>query len=305
LALHPDFGLALHLLNLDQTVRSAAPVLGGQPCFWHWHLDSRGVLVHVNLGERAAQLTHVRWRDPARPSIQPIDIHPGHFQAPAISPDGRQLAYAQLSHTGESQLVVVSRERKHIIGEHSGLAALNWSPRAERLAFIHPLVNANSHYGPLHLWQSDDEHGRRLSSENVVAFFWAPDGERIAYLTVVNDPAPVAIEQASNGANGHVKGSWPFLQIRERETIRLAVHILDVRSGSDHQVAIFTPSQPFLRQFLPFFDQYAKSHAIWSPASDALVLPAEVNGRVVILVIDLDAEEVRAITTGVMATWSW
>jgi TolB protein len=45
------------------------------------------------------------------------------------------------------------------------------------------------------------------------------------------------------------------------------------------------PSPLFLAQYLPFFDQYARSHRLWSPRSDALVLPALDDAGVPTLVV--------------------
>ncbi|HMN31114.1 MAG TPA: hypothetical protein PKE45_23375 [Caldilineaceae bacterium] len=306
LAVHPDSRLALYLIDALQEEHSEPSlVVSGQPCFWHWHADSRGLLVHIDLGQRSAHLANIRWRNARQPSIQPINIQPGYFQAPAISYDGRHLAYAQLSHSGESQLVVASREHKVVIGEHIGVTAMNWSPTATQLAFIHPLTATQHFYGPLHLWQAEDEQVRRLSARTVVAFFWAPDGKRIAFFTVAGDPAPTQPERVNGAINGHLKNSWPFMPTPALAALQLGVHILEIASGEERQVATFTPSQPFFNQFLPFFDQYAKSHSLWSPHSDALVLSAEVNGHPQIVAVDVERGQLQTIAEGQMASWSW
>ena len=50
-------------------------------------------------------------------------------------------------------------------------------------------------------------------------------------------------------------------------------HVIDIASKQDTVIGTFTPTFLFVTQFLPFFDQYALSHSIWSPESDAVVLP--------------------------------
>jgi TolB protein len=307
LAVHPDHRLALYLLVAANALqdRLPPPIIGGQPCFWHWHSDSRGLLVHVNLGQPSAQLVHVRWRTPHNPNVQPVDIRPGDFQAPAISPDGRHIAYAQQTPDGESQLVVASRERKYVIGEHNGTIVLNWSPQGEQLAFLHPLTATHHFYGPLHLWRRESEQIQRLSAEAVVGFFWAPDGRQIAYFTVATSPREAPSEAAASATNGRFQGEWPFLTEERPIALELALHLVHIEEGATRTLAVLTPSQPFLYQFLPFFDQYSKSHAIWSPQSDALVVPVEIDGQPEVWVIQADGSGVRRVAYGTMATWSW
>jgi TolB protein len=66
----------------------------------------------------------------------------------------------------------------------------------------------------------------------------------------------------------------------------------------------FSPTPLFLSQFLPFFDQYALSHRLWSPDSNALVLPIMVDGRAQIIVVDAERGEARRLANGISAFWS-
>lgn len=302
LAAHPQSQLALFLAQaLDDTIDQLTPVLGGQPCFWHWRADSHGLLAHVDLGRRTAQLTHVRWQTLDQPTLQPIDVRPGSFQAPGISHDGHLLAYAQMTAGGDSQLVVAGRERRIVIGAYDGLIAFGWSPTGDQLAFIHPLT-ANEHfYGPLHIWHGANEQVQRLTNETVVAFFWSPDGRRIAFVAAPNEV--VAQRNHDGRVNGYVGKAWPFAEQRSAP-VRLTLSVIELSSGLVDTLLNFTPVAPFVNQYLPFFDQYAKSHPIWSPDGSALVLPVYDNGQPVIQVIPVEGRA-RTVAAGYMATWSW
>ncbi len=60
-----------------------------------------------------------------------------------------------------------------------------------------------------------------------------------------------------------------------------------------------------LTQFIPYFDQYARSHRLWSPASDAVVLPlVDDAGTSHITIVPADGSSPRSITEGVAAFWS-
>jgi TolB protein len=315
LALHATYRLALYLLSTegDETTQKRNPLIGGQPCFWDWHADSQGFLVHVDLGREHARLAHVRWRDDANVTTQTVEVQPGYFQAPAITTDGRYLAYAQRSASGESQLVVASRERKQLLGNHPGIATLSWSPSGRQLAFIHPAEPAQNFYGPLRAWDAGHDRVDILTRQTVLAFFWSPNGQWIAYFTLAAQPASPAASQparstnghAGGGLNGHVKGSWPFLATEERQTLRLGLHVVHVSSGRTHTLTEFEPGVLFVNQFMPFFDQYAKSHCLWSPDSSALVLPMVVNRRNMICTVAIQSGHTQPITEGVMASWSW
>jgi TolB protein len=87
--------------------------------------------------------------------------------------------------------------------------------------------------------------------------------------------------------------------------------VVDVQSGEQTLVSTFEPVDLFVNQFLPFFDQYAKSHRIWSPDSDAIVLPVmrRLPGggkmpRICVAPIDPLRGRLSEIADGIMAFWS-
>jgi TolB protein len=78
-----------------------------------------------------------------------------------------------------------------------------------------------------------------------------------------------------------------------------------VTTGDVTVLAELSPAPLFAAQFLPFFDQYAASHSIWSPHSDAIVLPAiDDAGQAHISVVPIDGRSPLRIADGVLATWS-
>jgi hypothetical protein len=306
LAAHPTQRLALHLVDPAADPAHTTPTLliGGQPCFWHWHADSHGLFAHVDLGRTSAQVAHVRWRLPGTATIQPLAIQPGNFQAPAISHDSRYVAYAQLTPAGSSQLVVAGRDRKTVIGEHEGFVALNWSPRSAQLAFLHPLATHQQFYGPLHLWDAESGQVRRLSPETALAFFWSPDGRQIAYLAVA-ETDPVTPRLPGGATNGHFKGTWPLQHQAASEALQLALSVIDVATGQRRALTTFTPTAPLINQFLPFFDQYSKSHSLWSAHSDALVLATLEDDRPMLTIVDATTGHSQPLAPGTMGVWRW
>jgi TolB protein len=88
------------------------------------------------------------------------------------------------------------------------------------------------------------------------------------------------------------------------------VWVVDIETGDKQLITTFEPVDIFVNQFLPFFDQYAKSHRIWSPDSNALVLPmlgfrntGEPTAYVHVVSTDWRVPK-RVIAEGLMAFWS-
>ena len=124
-----------------------------------------------------------------------------------------------------------------------------------------------------------------FQDEDVFAFFWSPNSEKLAYFK------PRLVE--GNSSN---------------QQLLLELHVLDVPSGESKQVLPF-PFQP-TNQFsavLPYFDQYHQSATIWSPDSNNLVLSfQDADGNPGIAIVAASGQlEPRLLTDGYLAFWSW
>ncbi|RME82919.1 MAG: hypothetical protein D6775_09555, partial [Caldilineae bacterium] len=131
----------------------------------------------------------------------------------------------------------------------------------------------------------------------VIAFFWSPDGDKLAILSP---------SQESDTQLGRGPIPVPALHHTQPSPPRLDLILLDTTRGSERPLISFTPTPLFLAQLLPFFDQYALSHRLWSPRGDALVLPlVSGDGRPQIYVIPVDGQlPGKALAEGTIAFWS-
>jgi TolB protein len=312
---HPD---GLRLLIVPSEGGRARPVLQGQPCFYAWAPDSSRLLVHTggSLGPRDLAFFGA---DGYRLSAQLAT--PGAFQAPGIAPSGRAWAYvaesAGVSTAGASPLLqlVVERPGSAAAGSGAGperldipfegVAALSWCTSRDQLAFISSGESPRHCFGPLRVLSLGSALVRVLVNALVLAFFWAPSGRQIAYLTIAGEgdtrPAPL-----SNGNGVYTNGSGPPTRSQRRPTPArgLDLWVVDVLSGRQTHLATFTPPPLFVSQFLPFFDQYALSHRIWAPDDSALVVPAVDGGRPRILRVPTSGGRAEMLAEGVMAGWS-
>lgn len=248
----------------------------GQPFFWSWMPDSAYLLIHTGGMGRAARLSFI---DQDGEDWGQALAEPGYFQAPAISADGRYWAFAALDAHGRSRLVVehhTSGER--LVVPHVGAVALSWQPGAERLTFISPQESAQHFFGALQFLELPSGRVDTLIGEQVLAFFWSPNGRYLAYFTL----------SPSRGPGG---------------ALLLDLWILDAAENRRRRLFAFQPPGYFVDQFLPIFDQYAHSHRLWSPDSRALVLPVLENGALQIAVAGLDGR-LTYLAQGVMPSWS-
>jgi TolB protein len=269
LANNPETALALHLASETQEDKILAK---GAPFYWQWQADGKGMLIHTGFTGEGSRLG---FTDTENDTLAENLAPPGVFQAPGISASGNYIAYAEDNDLRGTQVILqnnplliqdlaeeVRREVKH-----EGAVALSWSPSEDKLAFTAPAKDAPAVYGQLQLLEAASGLLETLSENLVVAFFWSPDGKYIAYLTP-------NLEQGE----GDVSSLGDAVLISDTQEVQrgsflLELHVIDITTKDDKRLATFTPTFLFVDQFMPFFDQYALSHRLWSPDSSAIVLP--------------------------------
>ena len=97
------------------------------------------------------------------------------------------------------------------------------------------------------------------------------------------------------------------VSVQPSAPLLLNLSVVDVASGETQLLSTFAPTPLFVGQYLPFFDQYALSHRLWSPGSDALVMPmlSAEGGQLTtqVVVVPLQGEP-QPIAAGDMPSWS-
>ena len=293
LAGHPD-GMGLHLVAADGSGDSRLLTVGG-PLYWQWSADSRQMLLHSGFAGEDARLELIEADGDGSGEALAA---PGFFQVPGISVDGRYLAYAEEISGASSRLVIVDTQSDAVERQrHAGLVAMAWSPTENQLAFTNGTdPEDRSFIGPLRLMNAATGEVRVLSQEPIIAFFWSPNGRYLAAISVARSGEGDINVQANKDA-----ASKPGQQ---QNLPRLRLLVFDVATDEGRLLFDFVPTFTFATQFLPFFDQYALSHRLWSPSSDALVLAMVENGRNEINVINIATGQKRFLAEGLMPFWS-
>lgn len=293
---HPG-GLALYLADIDDMEEEPRLLEIGQPFYWDWTPSGEKILIHTGFSGNRARLAMI---NPADVNDSENIAEPGFFQAPGISKSGRYRAYAIRSEGIGSELVIQDEQGIIKAAEpHAGQVALSWSPKEELLAYSSPTAESIHSYGPLRLLAPDSGESRTLSQTNVLAFFWSPDGRHIAYLALPQQTDD-SIQAVSFSAKSQL-GNDSFAQ---GEDVKFELWLVDVQSSEKRRLAVFLPTGIFISQFLPFFDQYALSHILWSPQSDALVLPMIENGESHLKIVHIGSGEIEQLVEGEIGFWS-
>ncbi len=301
----PQQAMGLRLVSIDGE-HTGHLIATGRPCFWQWSPTGDRILLHQGFaGDSEGRLAFV---NPFKPGPDPGLVNldpPGLFQSPGIAPSGQHWAYARINMAGETELIIDGRHFEEGVSvSHFGIVALAWSPVRDQLAFISPPGPAKASYGPLRLVDLAGSV-RILSDELILAFFWSPDGDKIAYISVATAYATVQRALKLNP----IPDPGGMLAAPEPSTDRglwLNLWVVDVASGVSTLLRTFKPLDVFIGRFLPFFDQYAHSHQIWSPASDAVVLNEirDEIARITVIPIDWREGPPRDVGSGLMPAWS-
>ena len=285
-----------NLLLQNLPVQGGDPAIldTGSPYYWSWAPDGNVMIVHAG-GTAASVPEHISFLDVEAPIVTEYAVEAtlGSFQAPAWSPDGNRIAIAQVAEE-EREVVVTDAagENPKSLGTFTEKTAFAWSSDSTRLAYIDGVqaLDAGT-IGPLHVYDLETSE-EIVEDENVIAFFWSPSGEEIAYFVLLQAQA-----EGSGESGESAQAGTQFV---------LELHVLDVTNGESRELFTYRPTQQFL-SILPYFDQYHQSATIWSPDNNNLVLSFLNNEGIpgIAIVAASGNLEPRFLAQGYLAFWSW
>ena len=262
----------------------------GSAFAWRWKSGTAAIAVHSVKETTGAAVEKVSILDPRGVlGVQDLTPVPGGFEAPAWSADGTGIFMAVNENAGytlylEDRSAAVGRRLAHLEGD----ATIDLSPDGTRLAWA--AQGKSGEPVSRKLFVLDLPRGsaaqvgaapRLLTGDDfVAAFFWSPDGTKIAYFTTSTAPDESAEDQ------------------------QLTLKVLDVRAGTVHTVASFHPN-PYFAGLLQEFGQYAESVRLWSPDGRFILYCKQETDSFDIMVAPADLPAApHKIADGLMATWS-
>lgn len=278
-------GLSVHLVPADGSA-PAQLIATGKSSYYAWKRDSSALLLHLD--GHALQGGHIDRFQPGMNRAEPLAGDPGLFQAPAWSLDGDSYYYVAQPPVNSANVSfsdVDSQIRRAnanggdttlLVSEKQAFLRLARAPNSDQLAYVTTHIDQQGRLGAEELKLIDGDTGgaaRAISrpDEHVTAFFWSPDGEKIAYLSHSSDGDP------------DTRRSW---------------HVVDVDDGELHDYGSFTPSAAFA-DLQQFFDAYLFSFSPWSPDSHRLAFGAD-DG---VYVLDITTGVSKRAADGLLGMW--
>ena len=269
-----EMTLGLGMVNVRAPPAEAALRLvgAGQPFYYAWSPAGDALLVH-------ASARNVYVHDAA--GVRVLTEEAAAFGAPMWSGSGAQHFYAE-TRDGVATLLQRSAtsesDEAAIVAQYQGVRlGLFLNAAGTRLAVVEtPEIFAANAFGPLYVHDLATRTIEPLATEPVLAAHWSPDGQRLLYWE--------AERQA------------PFMSAALR--VWEAGRVLDLGA--------IRIAPAFFQQYLPFSDQYALSHRVWSPDSQRIVYAAQDAARRNAIYVQDAAPGAQPefITYGDLAFWS-
>ena len=268
-------GLAFEMVTVAGKGLDMSLLDEGAPYYFAWRPDGEAVVVHVGI-DRLDLLTP--YSEPLE-APRPLVVQPGIFSAPqwtprgilAISVEGRAMLLSLLHESGDAET----------IAEVAGPAAFGADPAGERVAVqtsvagdsvSAALVEEPLETNRLHVVDTSTGESVAVTESLVAAFFWSPTGEDLL-----------------------------LLQVRqEDQELQWSVW----RDGEVTEGPSFLAPVTWVRDFLPFYDQYARSMTLWSPGGGRFAFPGRVGEEEGIWVHDVVAGTTERVSDGTWVAWS-
>lgn len=267
-------GMTLHGVDVgaQPNPRRIAP---GNPSYFAWSPDSQRLLLHTNGAAPQGVLQTYEW---GAEQPQPFALAPTSFQTPVWSADG-QRAIAGIEQNGTASLAVIDSAgavASEIAPVHPSTTFVV-SPDTQQIAYI---AFAGPNAGELHVVGADGSNDRAVGNEPVITMFWSPNGDTLAFLSiVVNNTQPAA---------------WRSQQAAPQ----LRWNTLDLRTNAIRRFEGFAPSLAFVN-VLPFFDQYAQSIRLWDRTGTRLLYGTD-DG---VYLLDVRSGGTTRLSDGVLGMW--
>jgi TolB protein len=266
--------VALRLLDLSEEQSDSTDAIRtlaeGNPLYFTWSPDGERILAHI--GNERLEFRTLDGEG------EPLALTAAVFPAPQWSSDGSQLLYALGDAVGQRLILADTQGLNPTeLTNYSESIAFSLNAGGDQIAYVvTPRGMSTAAFGPLYVVNAAGNRTVELSARPVLAFFWSPDGEKLAYLEIDDSSETVQLR-------------WVVWDGQRKQTF-----------------SSVSPTRTFLQSYLAFFDQYARSMTIWSPDSSAFAYAANAPGGngPHIYVQELAADAPTEIGRGVFVSWS-
>lgn len=267
-----DGGIAFETAAINADGVVVTTLDRGQPYYFAWRPDGGRLVTHV--GTDRFDVIDLDG------SLGETGLDPGPFLAPEWIDRGIVTA---LGSTGGGELVIATETGdSEPIARFTGWGSFAADPSGDRVAFYSfpvdggtvsvAMVEEDLSVGVLTVIDIEDGTQVEVTEGPILAFQWSPDGERLLVL-------------GTSGIEGGLRWSiWTDRVLGDGPA--------------------FTPVRTWVRDYLPFHDQYARSMTLWSPDGTAFAFPGTIDGRTGIWRHDLASNTTEFVIEGSWVVWS-
>ena len=250
----------------------------GAPMWIDWHPSGSELLVHIEDRFESISIGGGSRRPIAVDGEFRVGIHAGDgLIFTTASEIGEVLVVGDLEGSVQTELLRVGDPTAYVVDPSGTRLAVMSTPSASTLAL------SELEPGPIQVLDPNrlvviDLNGTEVTEvalARAVAWFWSPAGDRLLYSTQVE-------------VDGATRLQW---------------HTWDGSESTSYRT--FLPTGVFGRDYLAFFDQYARSHSFWAPDGSAFVYAGgtDLTNRG-IWVQPLSAAPPVRVALGDLAMWS-
>lgn len=278
---------------------SAQTIARGASLYFSWSPQDQSLLMHIGGAQSDSLDARIAIFQPEPLDTIELSDAPGSFQAPAWSPGGERFLLVRENEHGEDELVLAEGNDRRVLASSRTGMAFTWSPLGNRIAFARPRSRDSLLYESVIVLDPDRKVQQVVARGNIVAFFWSPDGEQLAVLSLDES------NLQPQGRGGPAKS--PVTLAPQSFSVRLVWSVTHLVNEWSVDAASFRPTDPFL-SLIPYFGQYAQSLAVWSPDSRFLVFAdLDERERPAIRVLDTRQpyQPAQQLAEGTFAVWSW
>jgi Tol biopolymer transport system component len=178
--------------SLGLTLLLAEPGLGtphdtvirNSPLYAGWSSDSSRLLVHAGAEAYVVNVHEGK-------TAEPIGMGSGAYHAPAWRAGSNQVALVSLDAQGQQELTVldVVSGDSRVVQPVVATVAFSWSPDGSWLAVGETSSPRSNIYNGVRLVSWDGSRSVDPITGRIVAFFWSPNSQYIAYVTAPDDGA--------------------------------------------------------------------------------------------------------------------
>jgi TolB protein len=264
----------------------------GSPYYWSWAPNGRTLITHSGGASTSTTPEHLAFIELQDTGIieDGLDTVPASFQAPAWSPDGNHILLTRVE-DGKNEIILTDGAGAYekTLTKIKFNTAFGWSNDNIHVAIIDGMQAMSAGViGDLNILNIETDK-TVLAGKNAVAFYWSPNGEKLAYFV------PFFANDSTNGSSGSTA-----------QKLVLQLNMFDVKTGESKELFTYQPTDQF-RTTLPYFDQYQQSNTIWSPDNNNLVLSfLDQDGKPGIAIVAASGQlQPRILAEGYLAFWSW